>query len=157
MKTILRPDQMPLMRPMPMEDTDSLRMWRLEEEFKLPFRGGFLVCNAGYPVTNDRFLSDLVSIPPFFRRIYSPTGYLFLAGLFHDHCFKHGFYYFQPFPVFDVVTKVLVDQLDSDNLFREIAGIYYPEHKIKTWVAYKALRVGGHFAWNEYRKAEKYV
>ncbi len=149
MKTRLAPEQMPLLRVMPMADADTRRVFRLEEEYRLPFKGGFLVCPLN-------FLTDFASIPRFFQRIYSPTGYLLLAGLFHDQCYSNAFYLWQPFEEFpDEVFKMFVDQEEADNLFREIAWQYYPEHKKKTWVAYKALRVAGRFDWNKHREKTK--
>lgn len=149
MKTKLRPDQMPLLRTLPMADDDSTRFFRLEEEYRLPFRGGFLVC----PVN---FVTDFASIPSFFQRIYSPTGYLLIAALFHDYAYANAYYLWQPFVEFpDEVFKTTVDQSEADNLFREIGWVYYPEHKKKTWVAYKALRIGGFVAWNEHREKAK--
>ncbi len=149
MKTKLTHKQMPLLRPLPMADSDTRRIFRIEEAYKLPFKGGFLVCP-------DKFLTDFASIPRFFQRIYSPTGYLLLAGLFHDHCYSMEHYLWQPFPELPTeVFKVPVDQEEADNLFLAIAGLYYPEHKIKTWVAYKALRAGGWVAWNDHRAKAK--
>ena len=143
--TRLRPDQMPLMRPLPMAQTDTLRKWRLEEDYHLAHNGIILYAPKG-------FIFDGASIPRFFRRLYSPTGYLFLAGLFHDYCYQYTSYLESAGELWGSRS---VDQKGADELFRSIANDYYPDHKIKTQVAYRALRLAGKFAWNAHRG--KYV
>lgn len=141
--TILTPEQMPLMRPMPMEKTDKLRRWRLEENYFLRFKYKYLYAPKG-------FIFDGASIPRLFRRIYSPTGYLFLAGLFHDLCYKNAEYKWRGTISGTIHTRPVTQEM-ADKLFKNISNFYYKEHCIKTRVAYRALRIGGSVAWNRHR------
>jgi len=99
------------------------------------------------------FIFDGASIPRFFRRIYEATGYLFLASIPHDHGYKNGFIQFC-FPG-ELDFPVHFSRAEFDKNFKEMANDIYPEHRIKTWVAYRALQVGGWVAWRKHRKANK--
>lgn len=129
-----------------MEDDDNIRMWMLIDDYYLPFEGGFLFARNG-------FIFDGASIPRFFRRIYDPTGYLFLASLWHDQCYKHGRYLWTP-KIGGEIQWIFTNREESDDLLKRIAKVYYPAHKKKTWVAHRALRVGGWVAWNENREED---
>ena len=138
---MLSPEQMPVMRPLPMDDP-GLRKWEILEDWEVEYQGGKIFIPK-------RFVFDGASIPRFFRRIYSPTGYLFLAGLVHDYCYRHGYYMFNDF---EYDFKTTVNQEQADALFMGLANKFYPDHQKKSWVAYKSLRLGGCIAWENNKK-----
>ena len=138
---MLPPEQMPVMRPLPMDDP-GLRKWEILNDWEVEHRDGKIFIPGG-------FVFDGASIPRFFRRIYSPTGYLFIAGLVHDYCYRYGFYLNKDF---DMEFKTKVNQEQADAMFMELVNKFYPSHQKKSWVAYKALRLGGCIAWENNKK-----
>ena len=129
-------EEMPILRPVPADDPNP-RTWEVMEDWSVGYLNGAIKIPKGFEFE--------ASIPRFFHRIYSPTGRLFIASLVHDFCYRHAFYIFKDF---NLEFKIKVSQEQSDNMFRELANEIYPTHRKKTWVAYKALRAVGHFAWN---------
>ena len=129
------------MRPLPMEDP-GLRKWEILEDWTVDYAGDEILIPKG-------FVFDGASIPRFFRRIYSPTGYLFIAGLVHDYCYRHGSFKHM---FYGDVLETPTSQEQADYKFKELANKFYPEHRKKTWIAYKSLRLGGFVAWNKNKK-----
>lgn len=136
---------MPKIVPVAMTPKDSVRRWRLIQTWTYRFKDITISVPRG-------FIFDGASIPRIFRRVYAPTGYLFLAALIHDFCYQRGYYYMVTQKVNKYNYKVKVSRAEADELFAKIATVEYPSHSIKTEVAYLALRVGGWIAWDKHRK-----
>ena len=137
---------MPKIIPIAMSPEDSVRQWKLIETWVYQFDD----ITISVP---KNFIFDGASIPRIFRRIYSPTGYLFLAALVHDFCYQRGYFYWVDHK--KRPNKRKVTRFSADQTFKHIAKIEYPNHGIKTWVAYTALRIGGWVARNKHRKSVK--
>ena len=127
-----------------MNNGDKLRRWQLIEDWYYEFGNGRGMIPKG-------FIFDGASIPKFFRRLYGATGYLFLASIPHDYGYKKGCVEFC-FPG-ELCFPVQFSRYEFDGHFKEMANKIYPNHRIKTWVAYCAVRLGGWVAWNKYRKS----
>lgn len=150
--------EMPKIIPLPMKKGDKLRRWMLIEVWY------FQLKQADGRIANIRihegFIFDGASIPWVFRSIYNPVGYLLIASMIHDFCFQYAFYrvFYDDvlgYPAFG--TMFYVNQSEADALFKQIANQVYPDHRKKTWVAYKALRIGGWVAWRKNRKKEQAI
>ncbi len=148
--TILREDQMPLLRPLPMPDGAPHREWRVMEDWYLdciPLGIKFFIPKG--------FVFNGASVPRFFSNIFPATGYLFISALIHDYLYEHASYLqFHkdidvPYHSIKIVTKE-----ESDDIFEEIADWLYKDHWFKTNLAKAALVVGGQGAWDDCRKAD---
>jgi hypothetical protein len=151
--SILQPSQMPMMRPLPMQDGELRRWLILEDWIWINPNDRF----ESYGVKKG-FIFDGASIPRLFRNILSPTGYLFLAGLIHDHLYQHKFVW--TLPVYEggqgkYWFKHSIDTKDqADEIFRSVANTMSPGNKCLTGISKFALWIGGGFAWNECREKE---
>jgi hypothetical protein len=134
---------MPQIVPMPMGN-GTVRRWELIDDWQYKMDNITIFIRGG-------FVFDGASIPRVFTSIYNPTGYLLIAALIHDYCYKWGFYIEM---LGDQLVTVSVSRTKADLMFKRIGNIEYPNHKGKTWVAYKALKMGGWVAWNGHRKNE---
>lgn len=137
---------MPKIIPLKMGDDDTVRRWYLIEDWHYWLDNIHIVIPAG-------FIFNGASVPRVFTAIYAPTGYLFLAALVHDYCYEYG-YLREIFIEGSRTVKVKIGQRQADLMFRRISRIEYPNHKIKTEVAYRALRAFGWVAWNKSRKQD---
>lgn len=135
---------MPQIVPMPMGDDDTDRRWKLIADWRYHLDDIKIFIPAD-------FIFDGASIPKVFRAIYNPTGYLLIAALVHDYCYKCGFY-LEIFIEGEPAFRVAVSRTKADLMFKRIGNIEYVNHKKKTWVAYKTLQAGGWVAWNAHRK-----
>lgn len=141
---------MPKIIPMRMADDDTTRRWELIEDWM------YTLGTVTFHVPRG-FIFDGASIPRVFTAIYAPTGYLFLAALIHDFCYQHGKYHeaFMIDGAWSHPYPMPVSRSMADIIFKQIAVIEYPNHRIKSFLAHKALRIGGWVAWNTHRRREK--
>ena len=138
---------MPLIIPVRMGSGDSIRRWELIDDWDYQLDSIHIHIPAG-------FIFDGASIPRVFTAIYATTGYLFIGALINDFLYQKG-YYLEKFPTFsDATYKVYVGRSRADLMFKRVGNIEYPNHKGKTWLAYKALKIGGWVAWNKHRSKE---
>ncbi len=137
---------MPKLVPLPLKDGDSLRKWKLIEDWYYEFDNIKILIKKG-------FVTDFASIPRMLRSLYSPTGYLLIAALVHDYCYQNGGYH-EIFVEFPQTFFIQQDRRRADMFFRRIANIEHPSRKVKTEVAYKTLRVSGWVAWDRHRKSK---
>ncbi len=137
---------MPKIIPIAMEDNDTVRRWMLIEDWEYLLGTIRIFIPKG-------FVFDGASIPKLFTAVYAPTGYLFIAALVHDYCYKHAGYR-EIFEGLEGSFFIAVDRRRADMIFRKIALVEYPNHQIKTWVAFKALRTGGWVAWDAHRRQD---
>jgi len=148
--TILNKSQMPKLRPLPMVDGAPHREWELLEDWILDFTtiGTRFFIPKG-------FIFNGASVPRVFSNIYPATGYLFIAALIHDFLYQHG-YYLEVLPpeAGGTTDKVMVTKAESDQIFKDISNWLYAKHSIKTGIANIALKIGGFFSWNKYRKID---
>ena len=121
------------------------RRWELLEDYILDVPGlGWILVPAG-------FIFDGASIPRLLWSFLSPTGLLFIPGLFHDFGYKKNRLIF-----IDGVEKRYSGRGYKrefwDDLFLTIANHVNGMAPINR-VAWAAVRAGGLFAWLEYRRA----
>lgn len=117
------------------------RKWKVAKDFKYRLDGESYVIPKG-------FTCDLASTPKFLHFILSPSGLLMLAGLVHDHAFKHA-----SLLKADKKTTMKLDQKKADEIFLDInlqINGFYLLNKLAFW----SLRLAGFAAWNKHRKAE---
>ena len=115
------------------------RKWTVAQDFKYKLDG------EGYVIPKG-FICDLCSTPKFLHFILSPSGLLMLAGLVHDHAFKHASLLKD-----DKKTTMKLDQKKADQIFLDInlqINGFYLLNKLAFW----ALRLAGFAAWNKHRK-----
>lgn len=157
----LTDEQRPKMIPLAMESkkrkwwkpwtliVPQVRKWKLLEQWEFEYKEGrFISIYEG-------FIFDGASIPWFFLRIYSATGYLFLASIPHDYIYQKALFYEKSN---NTKTPMPCTRIMADDLFYDICKTYHADHPKKSWLAYKALRLGGGRAWNKHKKIreEKY-
>jgi len=151
---MLTEEQMPALRPIPVSKRGERRRYRLLEDWKCDILGReftFIIPKG--------FIFDGASIPRLFWNMLSPSGYLFLAGLFHDFPYKYGFVYI--YSIIDSldggqprIIKTWLDQKEADQKFEAMADKICMGAKFFTAVAYKSLRAFGFITWNKYRKVD---
>ncbi|KKK98141.1 hypothetical protein LCGC14_2645720 [marine sediment metagenome] len=123
--------------------------WELVEDYYL------LLPNGTQLRRRVPFIFDGASVPIFFWWIpgLSPTGILFIQGLFHDDFYANGF-----------VELILLNgevlcwgkgegRAFGDDLFLDI-GMMVNGMVVWDYVAWAAVRLGGWKAWKEHRKNE---
>ena len=157
--------KMPLMRPMPIAtpapvlwwdikgriELVSYRMrtreWRIEEDylFFIPWLNAEVCIPGG-------FIFDGASIPRIFWSIMSPTGIMFITGLFHDFGYRYNCWIDRNYrPMF-----VDFGQGFFDDNFKKI-GIYTNDATFLSNTAGTALELFGFIAWNERREQNNRV
>jgi len=143
---ILSPNQMPVMRPLPMADGAPHREWELMRNWTLcctPLNIIFFIPSG--------FIFNGASVPRVFSNIFPATGYLFIAALIHDYLYGNACY----IQIKNgLKKKQKVDKKISDNYFADIAQWLYKDHWFKTKLAKGALVVGGQGAWDACRKID---
>lgn len=141
--------KMPVMRPLPVTKRGERRRWEIMEDFEyegLDYTEIYIVKKG--------FIFDGASIPRLFWNILSPTGYLFLAGLIHDHLYKYAGIWTRAIRADGdrgTVYLMTCDKKESDQIFQDIADQICLGAKGMTWIARKALDAFGFVAWNEHR------
>jgi len=151
---MLTKEQMPILRPIPVRKRRERRRYELMEDWECDLLGrGFTF------IIPKGFIFDGASIPRLFWNMLSPSGYLFLAGLFHDFPYKYGFVYiYSAVESFDGdnrrIIKCWLNQKESDYRFEAMADKICMGAKFFTAVAYKSLRAFGFIAWNKHRKKD---
>jgi hypothetical protein len=137
--------EMPVLIPLPLWPDETLRQWQFERDFiykKWP--GGNFFIEAG-------FIFNGASIPRFFRRLYSPTGILFIGSIFHDKMFQDGYIWLCDEN--GIKTQKLIVSFERANeILKEVSLIHYPEHSKSVKMAVFAVSMGGRSAWNKCRK-----
>ena len=118
------------------------RKWIIEEEYKLyiPELDETLCIPLG-------FVFDGASVPRVLWPFMSPTGAMFLAGLFHDFGYRYNCYYDEDRNIihFDEGKKFF------DEQFRSM-GVYINKANKISRTAWIGLYFGGFMAWNEHRE-----
>ncbi len=96
------------------------------------------------------FIFDGASIPKILWPLLSPTGVLFIPGLFHDYGYKYNKW------IDKDDHDIFVDEGQKffDTHFGKL-GEYINDMAILDVVAYRSLRMFGWKAWNTHRKNEK--
>lgn len=134
------------------------RKWKFSEDwyFQL-FDGTWVMAHEGYVL-------DGASVPKPFRPLLSPTGILFIPGVFHDHGYEYD-------KLFGVIIKELPDgylEVVSEFDYHPGAGKAWWDHVFKYIgyqvtrfyiipnVTYLALVAAGSFAWNKNRRREEH-
>jgi hypothetical protein len=93
------------------------------------------------------FIFDGASIPRIFWLLLSPTGILFIPGLFHDYGYKYNYW-------LDENGNRIFEgygQKFFDNQFGKL-GEFINDMKVLDKVAWAVLRSFGWIAWNNHRK-----
>ena len=123
------------------------RRWELLEDYVLYLPDGEIMVPGG-------FVFDGASIPRIFWVFLSPTGLLFIPGLFHDYGYKHITLYSRiiedvPFNSTEYKTRKF-----WDDLFLKIANHVNGMAPINR-TAWAAVRAGAWNVWRKYRKGSK--
>ena len=146
----------PVLRPLPIKTKGlsywkktkiwltSSRTWEVVEDYylEIPWLNIIVKIPKG-------FIFDGASIPKLFWPLLSPTGLLFIPGLFHDYGYKYNYW----IDTNDNKVFVNAGQKFFDGQFRKL-GVYINDMKILDKVAWVALRSFGWIAWNQHRKEE---
>jgi len=151
---MLYPDQMPILRPIPVTKRGERRRFELMEDWKCELLGrGFTF------IIPKGFVFDGASIPRLFWNMLSPSGYLFLAGLLHDFIYKYRFVYV--YSVIDSldggeprIIKDWFNQAEADHRFEVLADKICMGAHFFTKTAYISLRGFGWITWEKYRKVD---
>lgn len=118
------------------------RKWMVDEEYQLyvPFLDEILVIPGG-------FIFDGASIPRVLWPVMSPTGILFLPGLFHDFAYRYNCYMTSEYKL--IHQKQGRDFFDGN--FKKMSEWIndVPTAEYSSWAA---LRAFGWIAWNNARK-----
>jgi len=122
----------------------SSRKWEVVDDYH--FYIPWLLINVKIP---KGFVFDGASIPKLFWPLLSPTGLLFIPGLFHDFGYKYNKWIDEN----DRDICVGAGQKFFDDQFRRL-GVYINDMPILDKVAFVALRGFGFIAWNNHRKEE---
>lgn len=150
---------MPKVRPLPIKTKDlpwhkavwawmtQPRRWELLEDYVLDLPGfGKIMVPAG-------FIFDGASIPRIFWVFLSPTGLLFIPGLFHDYGYKHNRLYHSSLGI-DYSRRRGYSRKFWDDLFRKIANHVNGMAPINR-TAWAAVRAGAWNVWRRYRNGSK--
>jgi hypothetical protein len=118
------------------------RQWEIMEDYelKVPWHERPLCCPKG-------FIFDGASVPRVFWPIMSPTGTMFLAGLFHDVGYRYNCW-------FDInYNQRQIDAGKSffDSQFEQI-GTFVNDANVAPNIAWFGLVIGGWLSWNGRRK-----
>jgi len=123
----------------------SSRKWEVIDDyyFEIPWLNIIVKIPKG-------FIFDGASIPKLFWPLLSPTGLLFIPGLFHDYGYKYNKW------LDSEGNGIFVNagQKFFDDQFRKL-GVYINDMPILDKIAFVALRGFGWMAWNSHRKEEK--
>ena len=151
---MLREDQMPALRPLPVSKRGERRRYRLLEDW------GFCFLGPGFTyMIPQGFRFDGAISRRILCSILSSSGYLFLAGLFHDFPYKYGFAFrFSMVGSYDgkprSIYKEYLTQKEADQKFEALADRINVGAHIFTRAAYISLRAFGCFAWEKHRKKD---
>lgn len=151
---MLTKEQMPILRPIPVNKRGEPRRYELMEDWKCEILGRdftFIIPKG--------FIFDGASIPRLFWNMLSPSGYLFIAGLLHDFLYKYRFVYiYSSIDSLDGKEPRLIkewfDQKKSDEKFEELADKICVGAHFFTKTAYITLRGFGFIAWDKHRKKD---
>jgi hypothetical protein len=133
------------------------RKWKFSEDWY------FQLFDGTWVKAYKDFILDGASVPKPFRPLLSPTGILFIPGVFHDCGYRHD-------KLFGVIVKELddgylevVSEFDYhsgagkawwDHVFKKI-GYQVSKFYIIPNITYLALVVGGWPAWKKHRRIKK--
>jgi len=122
----------------------SPRQWEIMEDYelKVPWYERPLCCPKG-------FIFDGASVPRVLWPIMSPTGIMFLAGLFHDVGYRYNCW-------FDIdYNQIQIDAGKAffDSQFEQI-GSFVNDAKVAPNVAWLGLAIGGWLAWFSRRRED---
>lgn len=148
---MLTKEQMPVLRPLPVNKRGERRRWEVTEDWYCDFLGrGFTY------IIPKGFLFDGASIPRLFWNILNPTGYLFIAGFLHDFVYKYQFLYtYSAIESLDGGERRIIRefyiQKDADKKFEDLADKICVGAHFFTKCSYIALRAFGSKAWKEHK------
>ncbi|MEE8234214.1 MAG: DUF1353 domain-containing protein [Gammaproteobacteria bacterium] len=151
---MLTKDQMPKLRPLPVNKRGERRRWEVLEDWTCDFLGhGFRY------IIPKGFIFDGASIPRLFWNILSPAGYLFMAGLVHDFVYKYRFLYtYSAIESLDGMERRVIrefyTQKEADCKFEALADKICMGAHFFTKTAYITLRLFGSTAWKEHRERQ---
>ena len=142
-------EQMPILRPLPVKKRGERRRWELMADWE--YKGRDYTENY---LIKKGFIFDGASIPRLFWNVLSPTGYLFIAGLIHDHLYKFAFIWTRSTENPENIYRMPCDKSEADQIFQDVADFICMGEKFYTGIAKKALQVFGFVAWNEHRERD---
>lgn len=138
------------------------RWFRYTRQWKFSENWYFQLFDGTWVMIYEDFILDGASVPKLFRFLLSPTGILFIPGVFHDCGYRYN-------KLFGVIVKELddgylevVSHFDYhsgegkawwDHVFKYI-GYQVTKFYIIPNVTYLALVAAGSFAWNKNRRRE---
>ena len=147
--------EMPKVRPLPIKTlhlpwykatwvwVTAPRQWELLEDYSIELPGiGRIMVPAG-------FIFDGASIPRIFWTFLSPTGLLFIPGLFHDYGYKYNKITWS-----NGLSSIGYSRKFWDGLFLRIANHVNGMAPINR-TAWAAVRAGAWNVWRKYRKGSK--
>ena len=119
------------------------RRWELLEDYEIEVPGyGTIMVPAG-------FIFDGASVPRPFWSFLSPTGLLFIPGLFHDYGYKYNKLYHSTIGM-DYVINSDYSRKFWDDMFLYIANHVNGMDSINR-IAWAAVRAGAWNVWRKYR------
>lgn len=159
-KTYTKGITLPVMRPLPLPIPEPVkwwnvwggmknimvrmqpRSWEIMEDYLLevPWFDKPLCCPKG-------FIFDGASVPRVLWPFMSPTGIMFLAGLYHDLGYRYNCWFDENYTIINEGAG----QAYFDGQF-EMIGSYVNDATTIPNLAWAGLRVGGFPAWNKRRK-----
>jgi len=148
--------QMPRIIPLRLRPEDSTRRWKFTKSWYFYFKPldiTFFI-PRGYIING-------ASIPGWAQGIMSPVGFLFIGSILHDFFYANAFYYRLPYSRvkhaggIKACLKIPISRKTSDIYFKQIANWIHPNKWFAARVAYRALSIGGQWAWNTHRKADE--
>ncbi|MFC1555802.1 DUF1353 domain-containing protein [candidate division KSB1 bacterium] len=152
--TTIEQNGMPILRPIPIPSREQtvfrrllvwlfkVRRWSLVEDWKYELEDKSLI------VIPKDYEFDGASIPRIFWSILSPVGLLFVPALIHDYGYEKKHLLRIEDNGNRVEYKSDNKKEDWDNLFREV-GDKVNGCRLINGIAYWAVRIGGHKAWNK--------
>lgn len=151
---------LPIMRPLPLEIPEPVKWWNLWGGFKnvmvrskprsWEIMEDYLLTVPWYDIplcVPAGFIFDGASVPRVLWPFMSPTGIMFLAGLYHDLGYRYNCWFDENYNQIEVEAG----RSFFDSEFEKI-GTYVNDATVTPNVAWAGLKVGGMFAWNKRRK-----
>lgn len=153
---VLHYDAMPLMRPLPIEESCGLcccepclsttRQWQLEEAFYFYLDGQKYRIDRG-------FVFNATSVPSLLQWWHAPTGITMIADIIHDWTYRYaslnkveGDSGNTHDKELELVSEVPLTQTEADWIFYKTAN--------NSMLLYSALLCAGFVAWNRNRTRE---
>ena len=154
--TSLKPDQMPILRPIPIPTKNrrfftrilvwvyEVRKWELAQNWQYNLDGTTIILPKG-------FVFDGASIPRPLWSILSPVGLMLVPGLIHDYGYRH-----EQLWKIDNEGTVSSHRLHKKKSFWDFlflrVGTQVNGTRVINFFAFLAIYLGGWIAWRKNRK-----